>query len=104
MAQDFSKSFYNSKAWKTCRDAYIGKRIILDGGMCEKCKQEPGYILHHKVVLTEQNINNKDITLNHCNLEYVCKVCHEKTHYEIEKGKNFFVSFDSNGQIVPTRT
>lgn len=103
MAQEWAKGFYNSKAWQVCRKSYISKRICLDGGLCERCHEAPGYILHHKIHLTETNIQNPDIALNHCNLEYLCKKCHDNEHFcEIHDTKQA-VSLDCNGRIVPER-
>ncbi len=99
MAKEFSKNFYNSKAWKRCRAAYINNRVLIDGGMCEKCKKELGYILHHKKELTPANIKDVDITLNHCNLEYVCHDCHNDEH-KVGINKRLLCSFDENGQPV----
>ncbi|MCM1155543.1 MAG: phage holin family protein [Roseburia sp.] len=65
MAKGFAKAFYNSKAWKDCRDSYIAERIRLDGGFCEECHLNLGYIVHHEVILTPDNISNPDISLNH---------------------------------------
>lgn len=82
MAKDFAKAFYNSSKWKRCRNAYIAKRIAVDGGMCETCREAVGYIVHHVIELTPENINDPDISLNHFNLKYDCHICHQK------EGKN----------------
>ncbi|MDE6182051.1 MAG: HNH endonuclease [Eubacteriales bacterium] len=101
MAREFAKSFYNSKAWKKCRIAYINNRILIDGGLCEKCKNELGYILHHKKELTPTNINDVNVTLNHCNLEYVCHSCHNAEHSG-GADKILLCGFDEEGQpIIP---
>ena len=103
VAKEFSKSFYRSKKWKSCRDSYIAKRIMIDGGLCERCHEEPGYILHHKVTLTEYNISDPDISLNHCRLEYLCKKCHDLEHYDDihpRNGKRTAI-FDAYGQMIP---
>lgn len=65
MARAFAKKFYNSKAWKSCRAAYIAERVAIDGGLCETCGLVPGLIVHHTVWLTEDNVNDPDIALNH---------------------------------------
>lgn len=77
MAKEWAKPFYNSKAWKRCRESYIAQRILIDGGMCEVCHKEPIHIVHHKINLTPENINDPDIALNHCMLEGNCKRCHD---------------------------
>ena len=100
MARDFAISFYHSKAWKQCRKGYISHRISIDGGMCERCHKELGYIVHHKIWLTPQNINDSDITLNWSNLEYVGEKCHSKEHngkYDITADG---LEFDENGNLI----
>ncbi len=77
MAKEWAKPFYNSKAWKTCRAAYIKKRILIDGGVCEVCHKEPIQIVHHKITLTPTNIIDPDVSLNHCLMEGNCKRCHD---------------------------
>lgn len=101
MAKEFAKAFYKSKAWQSCRKAYISQRIGTDGGMCERCKARTGYILHHKTALTPQNITDTDVTLNRCNLEYVCKACHDEIHYSLEHKIKPCAVFDDNGQVIP---
>jgi 5-methylcytosine-specific restriction protein A len=80
MAREFSKAFYNSKAWQDCRDAYI-KSVL---GLCEDCRDrgqaKSGYILHHKIELTPDNINDTSITLNWDNLRYLCLDCHNRVN------------------------
>ena len=78
MAKEFAKAFYSSKQWKQCRSAYIAYRQSIDGGLCESCHEVPGYIVHHKIELTPDNINDPDIALGFNNLKYDCHVCHQK--------------------------
>lgn len=78
MARDFAKQFYKSKQWQKCRASYILKRQGIDGGMCETCHQEPGKIVHHKIWLSPENINDPNVSLNHKNLKYECQTCHNK--------------------------
>lgn len=76
---------------------------MIDGGMCECCGQQLGYMVHHKIILTENNINNPDISLNHEKLSYECKDCHDKHegHGVKNKSKELLVLFDENGQPMP---
>ena len=94
MAKEFAKAFYNSKAWQACRKAYIAERVLIDGGMCETCHEKPGYIVHHKIPLTVENIHNPSVTLNHDNMKFDCKDCHdrEETHAFVKQSelKMFF--------------
>lgn len=102
MAKEFAQAFYHSKRWKKCRSSYISKRVLIDGGMCEICKDSLGHILHHKISLTPANINNADISLNPCNLQYVCKACHDNLDgHGLNKKKEGKCLFDSNGQPIP---
>ena len=102
MAKEFAKGFYNSKRWQRCRAAYIAYRKSVDGGMCETCKEEPGYIVHHKEELTPENINDPDIALNFRNLKYDCHICHNKENKNGDAASNL-VSFDfsTEGDIIP---
>lgn len=80
MAQDFSRGFYKSKAWRDCRDAYIRERVMIDGGICEVCQERLGEIVHHRVKLTPENINDADVILAKDKLCYVCLECHNDIH------------------------
>ncbi len=104
MAKEWAKSFYNSKRWKQCRDAYIAQRITKDGGICEVCGKRLGYILHHKIILTPDNIKNPDISLNHKHMRWECKDCHdnEDNHFMEGKAKPLCM-FDSDGQPISLR-
>ena len=72
------KQFYKSSAWKRARKDYIDYRLSIDGGICEICREEPGYIVHHKIWLDDTNCNDSEISLNQDNFQYVCLVCHNK--------------------------
>ena len=98
MAREFAKKFYNSKPWRKCRAAYIAERERIDGGMCETCHEQPGYIVHHEVWLTPENINNPDISLNLSLLKYDCLDCHNK---EKEGEEEETYTFDAAGHIFP---
>lgn len=109
MAKEYAKAFYRSKKWNNCRTSYISNRILIDGGLCEECHKAAGYIVHHKITLTELNINDADISLNHNNLEYVCKACHDlfeghglKGRGRSDNNKPLFV-FDDDGQPISLR-
>ena len=89
------KMFYVSRAWSNCRSAY--KRY--KGGLCENCLRNgiiaAGAEVHHKVKLTEQNVNDPGISLNWNNLELLCKSCHALQH----GSKRFTV--DALGRVTP---
>lgn len=78
--KEFSESFYKSTDWEKCRRSYL-KSV---GGLCERCKEQgritPAKIVHHKIFLNPNNINDPTVTLNWKNLVAVCKQCHEDIH------------------------
>ena len=86
--KEYATAFYTSAAWEKCRKAYA-KSV---GGLCEVClskgKYTPGKIVHHKIHITPENINDPNITLNWDNLCLVCVQCHNKIHeYDINPNK-----------------
>lgn len=102
MAKEWAKWFYNSAAWLKARAAYIKYRIQIDGGLCETCHEVPGYIVHHKIPLTPENINNPEITLNFENFKYDCKKCHdnEDENHGFNKKNETLCEF-VNGRMIP---
>ena len=72
--------FYDSEAWKNCREAYRKSK----GGLCELCLKngivKAGRIVHHKIHLDADNIGDPNVTLNWDNLELVCMDCHAAEH------------------------
>lgn len=104
MAKEFAKIFYKSRSWRKCRKSYIEQRRAVDGGLCEICRERLGYYVHHKVLLTPDNIDDPMIALNHNLLEYVCKPCHdrEEGHF-LDRGpkEEKRYQFDANGCPIP---
>lgn len=88
--------FYQSTAWRKCRDAYF-KHMH---GLCERC-MAPGKIVHHKIYLTLENYNDPDIALNWDNLELLCVDCHNREHFKKNFSTREDVKFDENGDLVP---
>lgn len=99
MAREFAKWFYDSPAWRKCRASYISKRQGIDGGMCERCREKPGYIVHHKAAITPANINDPDVSLSFRNFEYVCQECHNKAHGKDKPEPR--VMFTEDGDVCP---
>ena len=96
MAREFAKQFYNSKKWKMAR----ALKIASEHGICERCGKSYAskqLIVHHKIYLTPQNINDENISLNQDNLECVCKFCHNEEHL---KDTNRIIYFDENGNVI----
>lgn len=83
--RDFARTFYSSTAWKKTRAAYAKSK----GNLCERCLKKglivPGVIVHHKVYLTPDNINDPAVSLNWNNLELVCADCHAEEHNRLQR-------------------
>lgn len=103
MAKEFAKAFYKSREWRKCRESYIAERRSIDGGMCEICHERLGYYVHHKVLLTPDNITDPMVALNHQLLEYACKPCHdrEEGHFLNRRKEEKRFRFDESGNPVP---
>lgn len=104
MAQDFAKQFYRSRAWQKCRAGYIASANRL----CQRCLKagriESGKIVHHKVLLTQENINDSIIALGWDNLELLCQDCHNQEHHgNDEAATREDVMFDINGNLICKR-
>lgn len=90
MAQDYAKSFYQSKAWRETSRLYMSSKHYI----CERCGGV-GRICHHRKYITPYNINNPNITLSLDNLECLCHDCHQQEH----AGAVSRVVFDEAGNI-----
>jgi len=101
MAHEFAKKLYASKQWQICREGYIQSVQ----GLCESCLKKgrirPGKIVHHKVLLTPENISNPEITLNWSLLEYDCQDCHNEEHHGSKEGITAEgLIFNAYGELV----
>lgn len=92
--KEWAKSFYKSRAWRKCRDAFF----IAKHGLCERCSG-PGKIVHHKIWLTPDNINDPDISLDWNNLELLCQTCHNREHHSVSPVAEG-LRFDEQGNLV----
>ena len=83
MYRQTANEFYKSRSWRNLRRAYYKQA----GGLCERCYANglvvPGEIVHHKIHLNADNINDESISLNTDNLELVCRKCHAELHPEL---------------------
>ena len=77
------EAFYVSWKWRKCRKAFAKSK----GNMCERClargiievgsKKQP-LEAHHKIPLTDENVDDPKVALNWANLELLCKKCHDE--------------------------
>jgi len=96
MAKEFAIKFYKSKAWLQCRGGFIQSVY----GLCNRC-ESPGFIVHHKILLTPNNINNVEVTLNWNELEYLCIDCHNKEHMSSHKEViREGLRFNDKGEVI----
>lgn len=110
MAQTWAKAFYNSQAWQDTRLAILKR----DRYKCQRpgC-YNPAEEVHHKKMLTEENINDINISLNPKNLISLCGDCHKLIHKKATaeghrkraraKAENILepIEFDKNGYPIP---
>lgn len=94
----WAKTFYKSRSWRDCRDAYFTSQH----GLCERCSQ-PGKIVHHKIWLTPENINNPNISLNFEHLELLCQTCHNQEHTSGAVTVDG-LRFDESGNLIQVTT
>lgn len=96
MSKEFAREFYNSTAWKRCREEYKKKAVYL----CERCGR-PGDIVHHKRRVSPETINDASVLLNFDNLELLCRQCHADEHAGERDGKSWRrYYFDENGKCI----
>ena len=105
MAKDFARQFYDSPAWKHCREEYRKQANYL----CERCLAKgmyvPGVIVHHKRRVSPETINDPSVLLNFDNLELLCMRCHNEEHADEIRGKRRVrewqrYTFGENGEII----
>lgn len=91
--------FYKSKEWQNFRTAYIGERLIFDGGSrCDYCGawiDNPDDIaLHHIVELNPDNVADANIALNPDKIKQVHKTCHNSIHkHAKDKEKRVYIIY-----------
>lgn len=88
-------AFYTSKPWRDLSFALKIKK----GGKCERCGETlldwSMLIGHHKIPLTESNIDNPNITLNPNNIEIICHKCHDKEHHRFGNSRQVYIVWGS---------
>lgn len=88
--------FYKSKQWKQARQFVIDR----DNAVCYFCNKLilKRIEVHHKIELTENNVNDYDIALNPNNLVCSHSKCHTKHHDRLSRNlpKEIIVDNDLN--------
>ena len=104
----FAKPFYKSRAWQGARELVMTRAK----GLCERCAEKgeltPAEVVHHVTPLTEENVNDPEISLNPDNLMALCHDCHTEVHQQLgigamngRKVEEPRVRFDSEGNVMP---
>ena len=81
-------SFYRSKEWRKLLECIKDERINDEGVLiCEYCGKPIvrayDVIGHHKIELTEENVNDYDISLNPQNIMLCHHSCHNRIHNKL---------------------
>ena len=79
------RDLYHSKEWQQLRDQLMIERVNEDGQLiCCRCGKpilkRYDCIGHHKIELTEENVNDFEISLNPEHIELICFRCHNMEH------------------------
>ena len=87
--------FYTSKPWRD-----LSYRLKVErGGKCERCghraKKFTLLIGHHKIELTEDNVDDPNISLNPKNIEIICQACHNREHDKFHNTHNVYIVYGS---------
>ena len=81
-------TFYRSREWEAFREVVIAERVREDGLIYDEVTGEPilrkyDVILHHKRHLTEENVNDRSISLNPENIQVVSHRTHNRLHEKL---------------------
>lgn len=82
---DTLSQFYNSDIWRGFRKVLIDERTGDDGVLYDEYNGEPivkayDIVLHHKVPLTIENVNDYNVSLNPDNVMIVSQKSHNEIH------------------------
>ena len=103
----FAHKFYHSKAWQSARSLAWDRAH----GLCERCMEcgevKPADVVHHRVPLSPENMDDPGITLDPGNLMCLCHDCHTEVHQALGMGamngrapEKPRVGFDAEGNLV----
>ena len=90
---DNTTQFYNGQDWANCKSQVTQERLKDGALFCEHCgkiivksfnpnaKNNKGAIVyHHKIYLTNQNVNDASISINPANIAILHWQCHNEVH------------------------
>ena len=81
-------NFYRSKEWQRFREVVIADRLTEDGYIIDEVTGKPivnayDIILHHTIFLTEDNVNDYNISLNPDLIQIVSHKTHNRIHNKL---------------------
>lgn len=81
-------TFYQSKEWVGLTHIIRQERVNAEGfNVCERCGKPiiKAYdcICHHKIALTDDNVNDVSVSLNPANIVLVHHACHNRIHHKL---------------------
>lgn len=94
-------NFYKSKEWLDLLELLKLERLVNGELLCEHCHKPitKAYdcIGHHKIVLTEANVNDYNISLNPDNIQLIHFKCHNKIHerFGYERPRKVYIVYGS---------
>ena len=87
--------FYTTKAW---RDLAYSLKIQANGS-CNRCGHNVidfKYLIgHHKIELSEDNVEDVSVSLNPDNIEVICHDCHNKEHRRFGHKQKVYIIYGS---------
>lgn len=95
------ETFYRTTEWEKLRQTLKLERVNADGELiCEYCGKPIiracDAICHHKIHLTEDNVNDATIALNGANIAIVHHRCHNLIHEKLQtKRREIFLIYGS---------
>lgn len=93
--------FYHTKEWEKFREIVIAERMTDEGLILDEVTGKPitkryDIILHHKIHLTEENVNDRNISLNPENIQIVSHRTHNLIHEKFGyKRKEIYLIYGS---------
>lgn len=100
MAAPWTHGFYQSAVWISTAHAYMAH---VDG-LCERCRSRgllvPAVLVHHRIHLTPENINDPAVSLAWANLEALCQDCHNKEHHRDQGPQRY--AWGPDGSMIPS--
>lgn len=93
--------FYHTKEWEKFREIVIAERMTDEGLILDEVTGKPitkryDIILHHKIHLTEENVNDRSISLNPENIQIVSHRTHNLIHEKFGyKRKEIYLIYGS---------